>query len=126
MVTQTQYGLSQYFTKYLYDRFLKQDDRHYIDIVSGQSNLTYAHLIGVLTKYNIPIEITKKIIEYSRYRLRPWCGVYLFEPKKEVVIEKQGLYYINRWRPSSIQPRHNDKAISIFYRFLNQCLGSPD
>ena len=62
MVTQKEYNLSQYFEVFI-RWFLKQDDRHYIDIVSGQSNLTYAHLIGVLTKYNIPIEITKKIIE---------------------------------------------------------------
>ena len=123
MVTQKEYNLSQYFMKYLYDRFLKQDDRHYIDIVSGHSNLTYAHLFAVVAKSDLPIDIVKN---HGILVLSPTPPVNLsFEPEK-VVLEKQGLYYINRWRPSSIQPRYNDKAISVFYRFLNQCLGSPD
>ena len=84
MVTQKEYNLSQYFMKYLYDRFLKQDDRHYIDILSGNSNLTYSHLFAVVAKSDLPIDIVKKIMEYSYYRLRPWCGIYLFEPEKEM------------------------------------------
>ena len=126
MVTQTEFKLSQYFTKYLYNRFLKQDDRHYIDIVSGNSNLTYGTLFAVVAKSDLPIDIVKNIMSYSYYRLRPWCGVYLFEPNKKVIIEKDGLYYLNRWRPSKTKPYYQDKGIEVFYRFLHQCLGSSE
>lgn len=105
-------------------RFLTADRGHYICLETDNYSLTKASVMGVLSaEFNCTMKQGFKAIDNTF--MRPWSGKKVYAPNQAKVVKEKGLYHLNLWKPSDVQPSYPNDGL-FFFDYLIKCLGSEE
>jgi hypothetical protein len=122
-------GDSLRMQEYLKGRFVihkhSGNMKYYYDLQTNNYDLTFGQLIGVLSqKFGCDFGSAKKVVSMTNF-LHVHSTKTYFRPNAARIISTNGVYFINTWSPSRIEPLKHFDA-SPFVEFLELAVGEEN